>query len=53
MLREATRVVPVTRRAGAFEGGVGQRAEGEILQSLAGLQKEITTGMKELEAMLK
>ncbi len=32
---------------------VTHRAPGEILQSLAALEKEITTGMKELENMLK
>ena len=33
--------------------GFAHRPPGEILKSLAALEKEITTGMKELEAMLK
>lgn len=32
---------------------VAHRPPGEILKSLAALEKEITTGMKELEDMLK
>lgn len=32
---------------------VAHRPPGEILKSLAALEKEITTGMQDLEAMLK
>ena len=33
--------------------GLAHRPPGEILKSLAALEKEVTTGMKELEDMLK